>query len=105
MTLLFSPYLSVPVFFFRKYPSLIEVFGYVFHFSGLICGPTFFFREYMEFISGENYLHKDQEVIQVRYKHLWITLLIYVFQGMIEEIQTAGMLLLILWLKYQLIKI
>ena len=70
MTLLFSPYLSVPVFFFRKYPSLIEVFGYVFHFSGLICGPTFFFREYMEFISGENYLHKDQEVIQVRYKHL-----------------------------------
>ena len=50
---------------FSKYPSLIEVFGYVFHFAGLICGPSFFFRDYLDFITGDNYVNKEKGVIQV----------------------------------------
>ncbi len=39
---------------FRKYPSLVEVVGYIFHFSGIICGPIFFFGDYIDFITGDN---------------------------------------------------
>ena len=53
------------IFSFSKYPSFLEIFGYVFHFTGLICGPTFFFGDYMDFITGENYLCTNQETNQV----------------------------------------
>ena len=40
----------------------------------------------MEFISGENYFYKDQEVIQVRCTPLWLTLFTNLFQSQIKEI-------------------
>lgn len=34
----------------KKYPSLLEFFGFVFFFPGLFSGPTLEYREYIEFI-------------------------------------------------------
>ena len=53
------------LFFFSQYPSVVEVFGFVFHFGGVICGPIFFFRDYMDFISGANYQCNDDNTVSV----------------------------------------
>jgi len=40
--------------FCRKFPTLLEYFGYLFHFSGFLVGPTNTFREYIDFIEGKD---------------------------------------------------
>lgn len=37
-------------FAFTGFPSLIEFFGYVFHYNGFLAGPCFNFREYRDYI-------------------------------------------------------
>lgn len=41
---------------FRKMPTLLEYFSYVFHFQVLMCGPVIFYRDYIDFINGNTFL-------------------------------------------------
>lgn len=41
-------------FFFRKIPTMLEYFSYVFHFQALMAGPVIFYRDYIDFIHGRN---------------------------------------------------
>jgi len=42
---------------FKRIPNLVEFYGYVFFFPGLLAGPAFNLREYLEYIDGS--LFKD----------------------------------------------
>lgn len=37
---------------FRKMPTTLEYFSYVFHFQALMAGPVIFYRDYIDFIHG-----------------------------------------------------
>ena len=41
-------------FLFRKVPSLLEYFSYLFHYSTLLAGPVCTFREFNDFIDGSD---------------------------------------------------
>ena len=43
-------------------PSLVEFFGYIFHFTGIAHEPGFFYTDYIEFINGENIRKQKTEV-------------------------------------------
>ena len=36
-------------------PSIIEFFGYLFHFQGVAIGPGCTFNDYIEYMNGENF--------------------------------------------------
>ena len=43
-------------------PSLVEFFGYILHFAGIVHEPGFFYTNYIEFINGENIRKQETEV-------------------------------------------
>ncbi len=46
-------------FFFRKMPSMLELWSYIFSFHGMMCGPFCFYKDYVAFIDGSNYSQGD----------------------------------------------
>lgn len=54
-----TPFLAITFpnyfcFYFRKVPSLLEYFSYLFHYSTLLAGPVCTFREFNDFIDGSD---------------------------------------------------
>ncbi len=48
----------------------MEVFCYVFHFAGVICGPLCFYSDYVDYVTGDNYKRlRDSEMVK-RHKTL-----------------------------------
>ena len=41
-------------FLYRKIPSLLEYFGYLFHYSTILVGPVCTFKEFNDFIDGSD---------------------------------------------------
>ena len=41
-------------FYFRKVPSLLEYFSYLFHYSTILAGPVCTFKEFNDFIDGSD---------------------------------------------------
>ena len=40
--------------FYRRVPSLLEYFSYIFHHSSFLVGPVCSFKDYMDFIVGDD---------------------------------------------------
>ena len=55
--------LDVPFFLFSsRVPSLLEYFGYIFHYSMLLVGPVCTFKDYMDFIDGRDIARATEKV-------------------------------------------
>ena len=53
--------------FYRRVPSLLEYFGYMFHHSILLAGPLCTFNDYMDFIEGRDIARATDQVRQRQY--------------------------------------
>ena len=47
-------YIFCFLLFYREFPTPLEYFGYLFHFSSFLVGPTYTYREYIDFIEGKD---------------------------------------------------
>ena len=47
---------------YRRVPSPLEYFGYIFHHSMLLVGPVCTFKEYMDFIEGRDIARATEKV-------------------------------------------
>lgn len=52
-----------------KIPSLVEFFGYIFHFQGVAIGPGCCYQDYIEFMNGDNF--RKYNVIFVTFIYIY----------------------------------
>lgn len=55
--------------YFRKMPTTLEYFSYVFHFQALMAGPVIFYRDYIDFIHGRNLTGARALTVRVLFNH------------------------------------
>ena len=63
--------------YFRKMPTTLEYFSYVFHFQALMAGPVIFYRDYIDFIHGRNLTGARALTVRVLFNHHFSFLRLY----------------------------